>query len=523
MKKTLLSLALALLSSLSMSAKNYTDTLVVTVNGTSTRQTATISVDKNSDGTYNFNLKNFMLKMGGQAMGIGNITLNNLKAAKSDKGDVVTTSQNINITAGDDPKVNWMGPMLKATVGPIPLDLKLLVNENKLYTLIDIDMQKTLGQTIHVTFGDNYQLPNSGFEDYRTESIYQADLIGEGDPVLVNVEEPLNWHSFASCTGELAQAANAFSAPHTYSADKVLRPGSTGKKSLLLTSASVLGVKIANGTITTGRMQAGSMEPADTKNCAFLSTDSTSTDSHGDPFYALIGGTPDSIAVWVKFKQQTPVADHPYATISAAITDGTYYQDPQDKVYANVVATAKNAQIASNDFAWQHIVVPFKYNNNDVKAKAMLVTISTNADPGQGSAADSLYVDDISLIYNVDAPAVTVNGHTVTLDKDEVSANATDPAKATIVATTANKGAFGAIRELSATDTQRKVELLYCSDDLQTIKTYTLTINKGEETGISQIKTATNKKSKVYDLNGREVKTMRHGNVYIINGKKVLN
>lgn len=91
MKKTLLSLALALLSSLSLSAKDYTDKLVVTVNGTSTRQTATISVDKNNDGTYNFNLKNFMLKMGGQTMGIGNITLNNLKAATSSKGDVVTT------------------------------------------------------------------------------------------------------------------------------------------------------------------------------------------------------------------------------------------------------------------------------------------------------------------------------------------------------------------------------------------------------------------------------------------------
>ena len=515
MKKTLLSLALALLSSLSMSAKDYTDTLVVTVNGTSTRQTATISVDKKADGTYNFNLKNFMLKMDGQAMGIGNITLNNLKAATSSKGDVVSTHQDIAITAGDDPNVsNWTGPML----GTIPLDLKLLVNDEKLYTLIGIDM-KMLNQKILVTFGDNYQLPNSGFEDYRNETITQINEAYQ--QVTANVEEPLNWHSFASCTGEMAQAANAFSTPHTYSAS-VVRPNSTGKKSLLLTSASVLGFTIANGTITTGRMKAGDMEPANTKNCAFLSTDSTSTDSHGDPFYALIGGTPDSIAVWVKFKQQTPVADHPYATISAAITDGSYYQDPQDKEYTNVVATAKDAQIASNDFAWQRIVIPFKYNDNDVKVKAMLVTISTNADPGQGSAADSLYVDDISLIYNVDAPAVTVNGHAVTLDKDEVSANATDPAKATIVATTANKGAFGAIRELSATDTQRKVELLYCSDDLQTIKTYTLVINKGTETGISQIETATNKDSKVYDLNGREVKTMRHGNVYILNGKKVL-
>ena len=109
MKKSLLTLALALLTSLGMSAKDYTGTLVVNVNGTSTRQTATISVDKNADGTYNFNLKNFMLKMGEQTMGIGDITLNNLQAATSSKGDVVATHQNIAITAGDDPNVStWM-------------------------------------------------------------------------------------------------------------------------------------------------------------------------------------------------------------------------------------------------------------------------------------------------------------------------------------------------------------------------------------------------------------------------------
>ena len=514
MKKTLLSLALALLSSLSMSAKDYPDKLVVTVNGLSTQQNATISVDKNDDGTYNFNLKNFMLKAGEQTMSIGNITLNNLKAAKSNKGDVVTFNDSIKIENGDDPTITWVGPSLPK----IPLKLKLLVNEEKLYTLIDIDMQKTLGQTIHVTFGDNYQLPNSGFEDYRTEQITKLD--DSYKQITVNVEEPLNWHSFASATGDFVQAANALSDPHTYSSD-VVRSGATGKKSLLLTSASVFGI-VANGTITTGRMQAGAMTADDTKNCAFLSTDSTSTDSHGDPFYALMDGTPDSLAVWVKFKQQTPVAEHPYATISAAITDGTYYQDPQDKDYTNVVATAKNAQIASNNFEWQRIVVPFKYTGNDVKAKAMLVTISTNADPGQGSAADNLYVDDISLIYNVDKPAVTVNGHAVTLDKEEVSTTAEDPAKADVVATTANKGSFAAVSELSSSADQRKLQLLYCSDDLQTIKTYTLVINKGAETGISQIKTATNKDSKVYDLNGREVKTMHHGNVYILNGKKVL-
>lgn len=515
MKKTLLSLALALLSSLSMSAKDYTETLVVSVNGSTTTQTATISVDKNNDGTYNFNLKNFMLKAEGQAMGIGNIELKNLKAAKSDKGDVVSTHRDITITKGDDPKVTWMGPML----GTIPLDLKLLVNEEKLYTLIDIDMQQTtMKQTIHVTFGDNYQLPNSGFEDFHT-----ATLVSLEDPnTTCSGDEPNAWHSFQSATGTqpwvwLAGGGSSY----LYKSTEV-RPGSTGKQSALLTSHNMFFV-IANGTMTTGRLSAGSMTATDPSNHSQLDMSSTDKDGNGDPFYTLMDGTPDSIAVWVKFKQETPVADHPYASISAAITDGTYYQDPQEegKTYNNVVATAKNAKIESKGFVWQRVTAPFVYTDNNVNGKAILITISTNADPGQGST-DYLYVDDISLIYNVDKPAVTVNGHAVTLDKDEISTTATDPATAVVAATTANKGSFAAVSELSNTDTQRKVELLYCSDDLQTIKTYTLVINKGAETGISQIKTATNNDSKVYDLNGREVKTMHHGNVYILNGKKVL-
>ncbi len=515
MKKTLLSLALALLSSLSMSANEYTDKLVVTVNGLSTQQNATISVVKNDDGTYNFNLKNFMLKAGEQTMGIGNIELKDLKAAKGDKGDVVSTHQDIAITAGDDPNVsNWMGPQL----GTIPLDLKLLVNDKKLYTLIDIDMQKTLGQTIHVTFGDNYQLPNSGFEDFHT-----ATLVSPEDPNTTrNGDEPNAWHSFQSATGTqpwvwLAGGGSSY----LYKSTEV-RPGSTGKQSALLTSHNMIFV-IANGTMTTGRLSAGSMTATDPSNHSQLDMSSTDKDGNGDPFYTLMNGTPDSIAVWVKFKQETPVADHPYASISAAITDGTYYQDPQEegKTYNNVVATAKNAKIESKGFVWQRVTAPFVYTDNNVNGKAILITISTNADPGQGST-DSLYVDDISLIYNVDKPAVTVNGHAVTLDKAEVTTTAADPATAVVDATTANKGSFAAVSELSNTADQRKLQLLYCSDDLQTIKTYTLVINKEAETGISQIKTATNKDSKVYDLNGREVKTMHHGNVYILNGKKVL-
>ena len=395
-------------------------------------------------------------------------------------------------------------------LGTIPLDLKLLVNDEKLYTLIGIDM-KMLNQKILVTFGDNYQLPNSGFEDYRTEQI--SKLNESYQKVTVDVEEPLNWHSFASATGDYAQAANAFSDAHTYSST-VVRQNSTSKKSLLLTSTSVFGIT-ANGTITTGRMQAGDYDAANTKNCAFLSTDSTSTDSHGDPFYALMDGTPDSIAVWVKFKQGTPNAEHPYATISAAITDGTYYQDPQDKVYTNVVATAKNAQIASNNFEWQRIVVPFKYNDNDVKAKAMLVTISTNADPGQGSDNDNLYVDDISLVYGIEQHALSVDGKNVELSSSELTVKTAD-INATISPTTSNHGSFTAMNTISSDDTQKKVRILYCADDLSSVKEYTLTLVKDGTTGINGITDKKDGSAELYNLAGQRINNAQPGQVVIV-------
>lgn len=319
--KKLFTLLMAATLAIGSYAKDYTDTLAVTVNGSTTTQTATISVDKQADGRYNFALKNFKLNMAGAVMGIGNIELKNLVPATSSKGEVLATDTTITISNGDDKSVaTWMGPMLP----PIPLQLKTLVQDDHLYTVIDINMA-SLNQVIHVTFGDRYQLPNSGFEDYRTEQTLHADLTGANPPSTINVEEPLHWHSFASASGDYKDAANAFSDPHTYSSD-VVRSGATGKKSLLLTSSLVLGFTIANGTVTSGRMQAGSMTPSDVQNCAYLSLDSTATDSHGDLFSNHIEGCPDSLIVWVKFKQKEAVADHPYATVSAALTDGTYYQ-----------------------------------------------------------------------------------------------------------------------------------------------------------------------------------------------------
>lgn len=74
---------------------------------------------------------------------------------------------------------------------------------------------------------------------------------------------------------------------------------------------------IANGTLTSGRLNAGAIDSADVSNHAYLDMSKTDKDNNGDPFYQTINGTPDSVAVWMAFKQSTPNADYPYATLVA--------------------------------------------------------------------------------------------------------------------------------------------------------------------------------------------------------------
>lgn len=383
MKKIFTLLAASLLS-LGGMATDYTDSLTVDINGVEATMPATISLTQNGNGSYNFSLKNFMFDMGGMKMGIGTIALDSVAGTTADGLTLISVDRNINITNGDDPSVSeWLGPQL----GTVPVRMTAEVRGEKLHAVINIDMMAMLGQVIKVTFGNGgYQIPNSGFEEYHTYS--------------GNIDEALHWHSFASAKGSLVGAVNRTA--HTFqSADT--RPGSAGTKSLSVKSTSVLRI-VANGTITTGRMNAGSMQAANTANHAEMDMSSTEKDGNGDPFYVEMNGRPDSLAVWVKFSQGSANSSHPYATVSAYITDGTYFQDPQDKTYNNILASAKNATIGTTGGQWKRLSIPFDYVNDAINGRAILATISTNADPGQGSGNDEIIVDDLSLIYN--APAV---------------------------------------------------------------------------------------------------------------------
>ena len=515
MKKLFTSLT-AVLMAVTAFATDYKDVLSVTIDSEATTPVETIiSVDKNSDGTYNLGLKNFILYMGSDMMPIGSIFINNVEATDNNGVTTLKSSQYINIENGDiDGIPLWYGPNL----GAVPVNMTGALRGDKFYTVININF---MGMNIKVVFGNGgYQIPNSDFELFHTAKYinYKKDEFTS--------DEPNSWHSFMSASGMLASAVSINT--HTYISDDV-RPGSTGNKSVKVVSAIVLGFQPANGTLTTGRLAAGGFTATDTKNNSFLDMSKDDVDGNGDPFYTIINGQPDALKVWVKFKQGTlddKNKDYKYATVSAVITDGTYYQDPEDKEYTNVVAKAQNAKIESNDFAWQEITVPFDYATyatNNAETKAILVTLSTNAQPGVASKdaknPDELYIDDFSLIYNSKLASLKVKGADVeNFDKDTKTYTLTSEGTIDaedIEAVADGKGAY-VTKQLENVDGGVVATITVTSNDLKETNVYTLNIN-GTTTGISKTQTtAGNSTAKIYNVNGQRVNDMNRKGLYII-------
>ena len=149
MKKVLLTMFMAVTTMVAMAqTTNYTDNLVVTIDGESTEpQETTIIVEQNNDGTFKLALNNFVL---GGMIPVGNIVLDGITTTENNNIKSFQTSQNIYITAGEGNEEDWIGPGLDA----IPVNLTGKMDAEKLYCTIDIDMSELLGQTINVVFGD---------------------------------------------------------------------------------------------------------------------------------------------------------------------------------------------------------------------------------------------------------------------------------------------------------------------------------------------------------------------------------
>ena len=456
--KRIFTLIAAVMTALASMATDYTDKLQVLVNGSGATQEATISLIEEGDGTTTLMLNNFCLDDGaGSVIPVGNIVLKNVADAIAPTAGEKAYAFNgkIKIEPGTMEGVDdWLGP---TKLGEVPVELRASLKGSNLYAVIDINME-SLDQIINVVFGSrNYQIPNSGFEDFHNA--------GKAD-------EPNHWHSFQSATGDLASMVTG-NIHLTKSTD--VRPGTSGKTSVKLVPVNVF-VAMANGTMTTGRMVAGSISAKDTENHAETDISNTDKDANGDPFYTLMDGRPDAVKVWAKTKVKSGDA-----TISAVITDGTYYQDPEDKTYNNVFSKAQSAINTSEQ--WQEIVVPFKEQGNNVEPKAILVTISTNGTPGKGDKKDYIIVDDLSLVYNPEAQSIKFNGKEIdgfspttyeyTID------DTADPSKISVEA----KG----VASVTLGDDNKTVTVITSGEDLSSTATYTIHFTKSATTLIENI------------------------------------
>jgi len=248
------------------------------------------------------------------------------------------------------------------------------------------------------------QIGNSNFESWEVTTS--------------EIAEPVNWNSFKTASGSW----NTFAGQQMRNSSSV-RPGSTGVKSAVIWSRNAGFGVIANGNMTLGRIEMGSTTASDPANYNYSST--------GDAnFSEVMTDSPDSIVFWVKYKPVT--AGSNTARISTIIHNNTNnYKDPNDVAGSNTVATAiLNFSTTSN--SWVRKSVPFTYVGTPSNAAFIITTFTTNSVPGGGSANDSLWIDDVELIYNPANQPVIANGDVATTFEDvwvdiAVLDNDTDP------------------------------------------------------------------------------------------------
>ncbi len=207
MKKVLLTMFMAVTTLVAMAqTTNYTDNLVVTINGISNEpQKTDIAVEQNNDGTYTLSLNKFILISGEDIMPVGNIVLENIEATEENGIKSFAVERNIIITAGDENENDWLGPML----GEVPVSLTGKMDAEKLYCTIDIDMSAILGQVINVVFGDDNFSNNANSVKYTDNLVVTINGISnEPQKTDITVEQnndgtyTLSLNKFTLISGE---------------------------------------------------------------------------------------------------------------------------------------------------------------------------------------------------------------------------------------------------------------------------------------------------------------------------------
>ena len=234
------------------------------------------------------------------------------------------------------------------------------------------------------------QFDNRGFESWAN--------FGNNNSTI----EPVHWHSTKSATGSFTGFLSQQVEPSSQT-----RPGSKGSRSARIWPVSVVGVT-ANGNLTNGRMNAGSMSASGTGNYNY-------TQRSDARFNTPVQRIPDSLAVWVCFRCADPEQEAEVRAVVHGDADFRFVAngtvDPLDQRVATARQHFTRTDPAGGNHSWRRLSIPFHNEGPCTDPRYLLFTVSTNKTPGQGGTADDLYVDDLLLIYN---PSIQMG----TLEKD---------------------------------------------------------------------------------------------------------
>lgn len=296
------------------------------------------------------------------------------------------TTEVIRLAEAEDTVYNWVVPTTVADGDLYRVGVRS--------TLLDSVVGQSLQFRIKYEYAAEKQIPNSGFEVWMNE--------GE------TVAEPVGWHSYQTATGAMYGLASMIGALGDMLPSADVRSGSEGEKSVQIMSAYAY-ISAANGNLTTGKINMGSMTASDVSgNYNFSDMENP---EHALPFTTV----PDSLTFWVKYKPtnspSSGTSEEARGAVTVTIHDNFRYQDPnaEDSIESHMVAKAQQL-FPDSKGEWVRYSVPFTLGQSS-DPRYMLVSVTTNIQPGVGpsSAAaslDTLWLDDILMIYN---PTVSLN------------------------------------------------------------------------------------------------------------------
>ena len=202
-------------------------------------------------------------------------------------------------------------------------------------------------------------------------------------------EEPYHWHSFKTSTGPFHYLLMQQVERH-----EATRPGSKGKYSARIFSRSIVGI-VANGNITNGRLNAGSMFPAGKKNNNYT--------QRASEYCKEIGTVPDSLTAWVCLRTKDIESYGrlmSYVHGDADFVCFTGGWKPYEMICAQVEYEFPRTS-SKDEMIWKRVSLPYKhYPELCNEPRYILTSFTTNKYPGDGDAGDEMFVDDLYLIYN---------------------------------------------------------------------------------------------------------------------------